>query len=251
MAASSEKIVAITGASAGIGAALAEEVARRGHVPVLIARRKEVLDAVASKCGPKAFAIAADVTVREQVRGAVAAAVKRFGRLDVWVNNAGRGISRNPTELTEEDVDEMIRVNVRSVLIGTQESVAHFKTRGEGQVINISSMLGRLPLATFRAAYTGAKHYMNALTAEFRNELAKEQPGIVISLVSPGVVRTDFGLNAVHGGVDSKTLPGSQSAEEVAAVIADVIESRRTDVYTRAGARNMVLDYYAAHGEDP
>lgn len=251
MSATSEKIVAITGASAGIGAALAEEVARRGHTPVLIARRKDALEAVAARCGGQALVIPADATVRDQVREAVGTAVRRFGRLDVWVNNAGQGISRVPTLLTEDDVDEMIRVNVKSVLIGTQEAVGRFKVQGSGQVINVSSMLGRLPLATFRAAYTGAKHYVNALTAEFRNELAKDYPGIAISLVSPGVVRTDFGLNAVHGGVDSKTLPGSQGAEEVAAVIADVIGSRRADVYTRVGARQMVLDYYASHGEDP
>lgn len=246
-----EKIVVITGASAGIGAALAEEVARRGNVPVLLARRKEALDAVASRCGPGALALVADVTSRDQVRGAIAKIAERFGHFDVWVNNAGQGISRAPTALTEADVNEMIRVNVLSVLIGTQEAVAHFKARGQGQVINVSSMLGRIPLATFRAAYTGAKHYVNALTAEFRNELAREHPGIAITLVSPGVVQTDFGINALHGGPDSRTLPGAQPVEEVAAVIADAIESRRTDVYTRAGARKMVLDYYAAHGEDP
>ena len=76
-------------------------------------------------------------------------------------------------------------------------------------------------------------------------------PGIQFSLVSPGVVRTDFGLNATHGGPDSRQFPDSQSAEEVAAVIADVIESRRPDVYTRAGARERVAGYYASVGEDP
>ena len=63
--------------------------------------------------------------------------------------------------------------------------------------------------------------------------------------MSPGVVATEFGLNAVHGGVDSREIPGSQSAQEVSAVIADVIETRRADVYTRAGAREAVARYYA------
>ena len=75
-------------------------------------------------------------------------------------------------------------------------------------------------------------------------------PGIQFSLVSPPVVRTDFGLNALHGGPDSRQLPDSQSAEEVAAVLAAVIESRRPDVYTRQGARERVAGYYASVGED-
>lgn len=96
-----------------------------------------------------------------------------------------------------------------------------------------------------------AKHFLNALTANIRAELAESHPGIAVSLVSPGVVRTDFGLNAVHGGPDSRTLPNSQSAEEVADVIAAVIATRAPDVYTRPGVLAMVLDYMAALGQEP
>ncbi|MGH7531661.1 MAG: SDR family NAD(P)-dependent oxidoreductase [Gemmatimonadales bacterium] len=245
------KIIAITGASSGIGAALAECVAKRGHVPVLLARRRELLDQVAARSGPSALIIPTDVTRRAEVRAAVATTVERLGRIDVWVNNAGQGISRLPSELTDDDIDAMVHINVASVLYGMQEVLPHFKSRGEGHIINISSMLGRIPFAVIRSAYIGAKHFVNALTATFRLEIQQTHPGIQVSLVSPGFVRTDFGLNAVHGGADSRQFPNSQSAEEVAEVIADVIESRRADVYTRAGARQMVLDYYAATGEDP
>ena len=127
----------------------------------------------------------------------------------------------------------------------------HFKQRGRGHVINVSSMLGRMPAALFRSAYSGAKHFLNALTANMRDELRSTHPGIQISLVSPGVVRTEFGVNAVHGGPDSRTLPNSQSAEEVAEVIAGVIASRASDVYTRPGARQVVLDYLGGLGQDP
>ena len=89
------------------------------------------------------------------------------------------------------------------------------------------------------------------ITANFREEVQASHPGIQFTLVSPGVVRTDFGLNARHGGIDSRQLPVSQSAEEVAAVLAGVIVSRRPDVYTRTGAREAVARYYAALGEDP
>ena len=131
-----------------------------------------------------------------------------------------------------------------------REVLPHFKARGTGHVINVSSVLGRIPMATFRSAYCGAKHFLNALTITFRDEVQQTHPGIQFSLVSPPVVRTEFGLNALHGGPDSRTLPNSQSAEEVAAVIADVIESRRPDVYTVAGTSQRVAEYYATIGVD-
>lgn len=244
------KVVVITGASSGIGAGLAERLAPLGAWLVLVARRERELRAVADRCGDRALAVVADVTRRDQVRGVVEAALARFGHIDVWVNNAGQGISRPPSQLTDEDVDDMVRINIKSVLYGIQEVLPHFKTRGAGHVINVSSMLGRLPLATFRSAYCGAKHFVNALTATLRTEVQETHPGIQFSLVSPGVVRTDFGLNARHGGPDSRQLPGSQSVEEVAAVIAEVIESRRPDVYTRPGSRNQVARYYEGVGAD-
>jgi NADP-dependent 3-hydroxy acid dehydrogenase YdfG len=244
------KVVAITGASSGIGAALAELLAKQGASVALIARRDDALRVVAARCGERTLPIVADVTDRAQVKRAVNETVRRFGRLDVWVNNAGRGITRPPSELTDEDVDEMMRVNVKSVLYGMQEVLPAFKASGTGQVINISSMLGRVPFATFRSAYSASKHYVNALTAMFRDELRQTHPGIEISLVSPGVVRTEFGLNAQYGGPDSRQLPGGQSAEEVAAVIADVIATPRPDVYTRPGSRAQVAEYYAGLGAD-
>jgi hypothetical protein len=76
-------------------------------------------------------------------------------------------------------------------------------------------------------------------------------PGIQFSLISPGVVRTDFGLNARHGGPDSRQMPDSQSPEEVAAVIGAVIESRQPDAYTKPGAHDRIAAYYGALGVDP
>lgn len=243
-------IVVITGASSGIGAATAELLAARGASVVLVARREALLRSVALRCGEHALPIVADVTVRADVQRVVQDALARFGRIDVWVNNAGQGITRLPSALTDEDIDEMVRVNIKSVLYGTQAVLPHFLSRGSGQVVNVSSMLGRLPAVTGRAAYSGAKHFVNALTATFRAEVQETHPGIQFSLVSPGVVRTDFGLNARHGGMDSRQLPHSQSAEDVARVIADVIDSRRPDVYTAPGASRRVAEYYADVGSD-
>ena len=246
-----DKVVAITGASSGIGAALSERLAAQGYRVALIARRAGALEAVAARCGGRALVIPADVTRRDDVRRAVATIIDRAGRLDVWVNNAGRGITRAPSELTDDDIDEMMAVNVKSALYGMQEVLPHFTARGDGHIVNISSMLGRIPYATIRSAYCGAKHFLNALTAAFRDEFQGTHPGVQVSLVSPGVVYTDFGRNAAHGGPDSRELPYGQSPEEVADVIASVIESRAPDVYTRHGAHDRVVGYFASLGEDP
>lgn len=236
----------ITGASGGIGAVLAELLGRRGARPVLAARREAELRDVASRSGPEALAVVADVTRREQVQGILDAALERFGRVDAWVNNAGRGITRPVSELTDEDVEEMVRINVLSALYGMQVVLPHFKERGAGHIVNVSSTLGRIPIVPLRSAYTAAKHALNALTASLRLELRDEWPGIHVSTVSPGVVATEFGVRALHGGRDSRLVPGAQPVEEVAAVIADLLEHPKADVYTRPETREVVAAYYAA-----
>jgi NADP-dependent 3-hydroxy acid dehydrogenase YdfG len=239
------RVVVVTGASAGIGAAVAEALGAQGARTVLVARREKELGEVASRSG-EALAVVADVTKRDDMARVLREALARFGHVDAWINNAGQGISRMPSELTDEDVDEMILVNVKSALYGMQTVLPHFVERGSGHVINVSSLLGRAPLAPIRSAYVMAKHALNGLTASFRVELATKHPGIHVSSVHPGVVATEFGLRARHGGMDSRQLPGAQSAEEVAAVIVDVLERPRPDVYTRPGAQQMIAGYYAA-----
>ena len=245
------RVIVVTGASSGIGAAAAGRLARQGHAVVLTARRAEALNAVAEEAGVRCLPIAADMTNRAEVRRVVDEAIRAFGQIDVWINNVGRGITRPPSQLSDEDVDDVMRVNVKSALYGMQEVLSHFKDRGEGHVINISSMLGRIPYATQRSVYCGAKHFLNALTVTFRDEVQQTHPGIQFSIVSPGVVYTSFGLNALHGGPDSRDLPDGQTAEEVAEVIAGVVESRAPDVYTRAGFHDRVVAYYQATGADP
>lgn len=237
-----DQVIVITGGSSGIGAALARVIGKRGGKPVLAARREMELHAVASECG--GLPVVADVTRRADVQRVLDAAVQKHGRVDVWVNNAGRGISRPVMQLTDADVDEMMTVNVKSALYGMQVAVEHFRARGSGQVINVSSMLGRIPFVAIRSAYSASKHFLNCLTASLRMELAGT--GIHVTLVSPGVVTTGFGLNALHGGADSRSLPFSQTPEEVAEVIAGAIEKPRADVYTRPQFREQVAAYYAA-----
>lgn len=243
---SQDRIVVITGASAGIGAALAELLARRGDIPVLVARNRAALEEVAARCAGRADAHVADVTRREDLEAVVSATLRSRGHIDVWVNNAGRGITRLVSQLTDQDFDEMMTVNVKSVLYGMQVVLPHFRERRRGHIINVSSMLGRLPFVPFRSIYSAAKHAVNALTANLRLELCDEFPDIVVSGVHPGIVATAFGSNALHGGPDSRNLPGAQSAEEVAAIIADTMNTRQADVYTRPEARQSVAAYFAA-----
>jgi len=241
-----DKVVVVTGASAGIGAALVEMLGERGARPVLVARRAPALAEVAAKCGPYATSVVADVTIRQQVEDVVATALKQHGHIDVWVNNAGRGITRPVSELTDDDFDDMMLVNVKSALYGMQAVLPHFRARGAGHIINVSSVLGRVPMAHIRSAYSAAKHALNALTANLRMELAPAFPRIHVSSVHPGIVATEFGLNARHGGPDSRELMGAQPVSEVAEVLVDVIASPRADVYTRPQAKAMVVAYFAA-----
>jgi NADP-dependent 3-hydroxy acid dehydrogenase YdfG len=241
-----DKVIVITGASAGIGEALAATVIERGGRAVLAARRADVLERQVAKLGPNALAVTADVGVRADNERLRDAALAKFGAIDAWIANAGRGITRAVSQLTDDDLDEMITVNVKSVLYGAQAVLPHFRARGRGHVIAVSSMLGRIPFYPARSAYSAAKAAVNSLMTSLRVELRAEHPAIHVSTVMPGVVATEFGTNARHGGVDSRALPGAQRVDEVAAIIADLIEHPRAEVYTRPEMRGFVAQYYAA-----
>jgi short-subunit dehydrogenase len=242
------RTIVITGASAGIGAALARQLGRQGHQLVLAARRRPELERVAAECGTAAEIVVADVRRRADVERVRDAALRRFVHVDVWVNNAGRGIVRAVLDLSDDDVDEMMAVNVKSALYGMQAIVPHFQERGQGHLINVSSFLGRVPFVAFRSAYNAAKHALNALTANLRMSLRNSHPGIHVSLVMPAVVRTEFAVNALGAPVPAGGPPGaappSQTAEEVAAVIAELIEHPVAEVYTNPASAEMARRYY-------
>jgi NADP-dependent 3-hydroxy acid dehydrogenase YdfG len=244
------KVVVVTGASGGIGAALARELDGRGARVVLIARRKPALEALAASLRD-AVPVVADVTRRDELERGLATALERFGHVDVWVNNAGRGISRPFAELGDDDLDAMMRDNVKSAVYGMQAVLPHFKAAGRGVLANVSSMLGRVPFATIRSAYSAAKAALGSLTETLRFELAKDFPGIRVVLVLPGVVATDFGNNALGGGPDSRALPGAQPVDEVARVIADGLLAGPVDLYTRPDGLERVLGHLRALAAAP
>jgi NADP-dependent 3-hydroxy acid dehydrogenase YdfG len=238
-----DKVVVITGASAGIGAELAKQLARRGAKVVLGARRKAELDRVAAAIGENALAVVTDVTRRGDVDRLSRAALDRFGRIDVWVNNAGRGISRPVAELTDDDLDAMWRDNMKSVVYGIQAVLPHFQSRNHGQIVNVSSGLSRAPFASVRAAYGAVKSAVNMLSASLRVELRATHPGIQVTVVMPGVVATEFGVNSINPTLDNRTLPGAQPVEDAAKAIVDVIENPRPEAYTSAFIAEAVARY--------
>jgi short-subunit dehydrogenase len=230
------KTIVITGASSGIGAELARQLAAQGHHLVLAARSAAPLQALADEV--KGLAVPTDVTVRAQVEALRDAALKAFGSVDVWVNNAGQGISRNVLDVTDEDLDAMISVNVKSALYGMQAIAPHFMAKDSGHIINISSFLARVPLAPQRSAYSAAKAALNSLTANLRMDLAASHPGITVSVVMPGIVSTAFAQNARGAGEGAAPAnpPGpSQTPQAVAAAIVGLIAAPKGELITNPG----------------
>jgi short-subunit dehydrogenase len=247
---SEARTVVITGGSAGIGAALGREVVGRGSRVVLAARSEEALRAIAAELGPPARIVVADVTRRADVERIRDEAIAAFGRVDVWVNNAGRGISRPVLELTDADVDEMIALNVKAALYGMQTIVPYFIAQGRGHLINISSLLGRAPMAPPRSAYSAAKAALNSLTTNLRMDLAATAPNVHVSLVMPGIVTTAFVRNAIGSGSSAPPPPANspmqpQTPETVAAMIADVMDHPVPERFTNPASAELVRRHYA------
>ena len=244
------KTIVITGASAGIGQGVAHRLARDGHRLVLAARHRDRLEAVAAEAARLgaigALVVETDVTKRSDMERLSQAAIDAFGGYDVWINNAGRGITRSVQQLTDDDLDAIFAVNVKSVLHGMQIAVEHFKQRGDGQIINVSSFLGRVPLATHRSAYNAAKAAVNSLTANLRMELRSSHPGIHVTLLMPGTVATWFGRNALGSPPDTPMYSGPhvQSIEDVAEIFARVIEHPVAEVYTNPASAQMARRYF-------
>jgi short-subunit dehydrogenase len=251
---SNPKTIVITGASAGIGAEIARRLGADGHRLVLAARRIQELQQVASDAeqrgAARALVVEADVSKRADVEALRDAAITTFGAFDVWINNAGRGITRSVLDLTEQDVDDMMTVNVKSALYGMHVAAAHFIERGHGHVINISSFLGRVPMALHRSAYNAAKAALNSLTANLRVELQTRNPAIHVTLVMPGMVATEFARNAIGAPPDTAVYAGGhvQTVEQVAEIVAQVIGNPVAEVYTNPASAEMARRYFADVG---
>lgn len=186
------KVVVITGASSGMGEATARHLAERGAIVVLGARRVDRLEALAAeltKGGGKALALATDVTDAAQVQRLVDAAVERFGRVDVLVNNAGL-MPHSPLERRKlDDWNRTIDVNLRGVLQGIAAALPHMQRQKSGHIINVSSVAGHT-VRPGGAVYSATKTAVRVISEGLRQEV--KPWNIRTTIISPGAVATEL-----------------------------------------------------------
>lgn len=186
------KVVVITGASSGLGEATARMLAAQGASVVLGARRVERIRALADELtssGGKALAVAADVTDRDQVQRLVDAAVQRYGRIDVLINNAGLMPHSPLARLKIDDWEEMIDVNLKGVLYGIAAALPYMQQQKAGHIINVSSVAGH-KVRPGGVVYAATKHAVRALSEGLRMEV--KPYNIRTTVISPGAVATDL-----------------------------------------------------------
>jgi NADP-dependent 3-hydroxy acid dehydrogenase YdfG len=185
------KVIAITGAGGGIGAATARTLAARGAKLVLGDLRPDSVAAVAKAiedAGGQAVSAAADVTRRQDLADLVSTATSTFGRLDVLVNNAGVGPVSPLDDLRVDEWDLMVDVNLRGVLHGIAAALPVFRRQQSGQFVNIASTAAYTTTPTM-AVYSAVKSAVRAVSEGLRKEAG---PDLRVSVVSPGFVATDF-----------------------------------------------------------
>jgi len=197
------KVSIVTGAAQGMGRAVAEKFAEEGAVPVLVDLQKEkLLDLVSelSKKGIEAMAQVCDISDEGSVRMMVDAVMEEYGRIDILVNCAGIMFPTRFYEMTVEEWDKVMAVNLRGVFLTMREVFPHMKAKGDGRMVNFSSTAGRTVSTLGGAHYTASKHGVIGLT----RAVAKEGGpiGIRVNAVCPGLIDTDM----VRGAIDDETL---------------------------------------------
>lgn len=221
------KVVAITGASSGIGEATALLLAGQGASVVLAARRLERLESLVARIGAaggQATSIRTDVRRREDLAGLVDAACARFGRLDVLVGNAGVMPISPLDELRVEDWDDMIDVNLKGFLYGIAAALPVFRRQGAGHFVNIASTAG-LKTVPNQSVYSGTKFAVRAISEGLRQEAGDK---LRVTVISPGFVRTGFADNVTSPEIRAQLTAASErfamAPDAVARAIAYAIE---------------------------
>ena len=205
------KVAIVTGASQGIGRAIAHALATEGADLVLTARRREQLDDVAAeveKIGTQAHVVAADVTDGASAQTILDETLGRFGKVDVVVNNAGKGSPKPILELTDDDWRASFELNFVSAARLALACIPTMRDQGHGRIVNISSRAGREPDPYF-APYAAAKAAMINLTKALSNAFAGD--GVLTTCVVPGLVRTP----AIDDAAERSSKATGKSVDEV------------------------------------
>lgn len=212
------KVVVVTGASMGIGEAIAKVFAEQGAGVVLLSRDAARAEAARERIGypERTIALSCDVRHSEEIDRVLGLTLHHFKRVDVWINNAGHGLMDSVAEVELPACHELFETNFFGALSGMQAVIPVMRQQGGGTIINISSVAGHIPLP-FNGAYSASKFALNAIGKAAAVELKKD--GIHVLTVCPGYVRTAFSQNAVRGNEPKTVRPAAIrgiSAERVA-----------------------------------
>ena len=194
-----DKVVVITGASMGIGEAIAKLFLQEGARLVLCARDLSRTEAAAQRIGATndtAHCVSCDVGKRDQVDALMQAAVKKFGRIDVLVNNAGFGLNDSVEKIRIDNLRQMFDTNFFGMIECMQAAIPIMRRQGGGDIVNISSVAGHIS-TPYMGGYAASKHAMQAIGMAARMELKRHNINVVT--VCPGYIKTDFSKNMIKG----------------------------------------------------
>jgi short-subunit dehydrogenase len=212
------KVVVVTGASMGIGEAIAKIFADHGANVVLLSRDSARAESARARIGhlDRTIALPCDVRHGEDIDRVLALTLHHFQRIDIWINNAGHGLLDSVAQMEMAVFRELFETNFFGAVAGMKAVIPIMRQQGGGTIINISSVAGHIPLP-FHAAYSASKFALNAIGKAARVELKSDN--IHVLTVCPGYVRTAFGANAVRGRETKQVRPPSVrgiTAERVA-----------------------------------
>jgi 3-oxoacyl-[acyl-carrier protein] reductase len=217
-----DRVALVTGGSRGIGKAVALALARGGAaVAINYRERDNDANAVADtirKSGGQAAAFGADVSLSAAVQGMVHDVEERLGPIDILVNNAGLATARGLDDITEEDFDRTIVVNLKSVFLCTQATLPGMRARRWGRIVNVSSIGARIGAGSVSVAYGASKAAVEGLTRAYALRLATS--GVTVNAVAPGLVDTDMGKPLIEAGVASRIPVGrAGTGDEIAQAV--------------------------------